>query len=283
MISLKISQNNFLTILLILILFFTNKINPHSLINFIFIINEDTVRYENKTTHKKFGDCTNDTENCFNISFNYPIILWHSQHYVKTENDTIKNFLNSIINEMMLSSIYYEKKTYNNEDDFFNDLKNEFENFTNEFPEAASQWDLNRNVKIIYNSNNIISLEYSEYYYLGGAHPNSVVLYKSFNLNNEKQILINDIFTENNFIKLNSIAENIFRKKWKLKKDDDLEKAGFWFENNKFALNNNFAITKDGLIFYYNNYEIAPYVFGPTELFIPFSEIKNLINSNSVN
>lgn len=274
MISLNNSQNSFLTILLILILFFTNKVNPYSFSNFLFI--EDTVSYENKTTDKKFGDCTNDTENCFNISFNYPIIL-------KAKNDTIKNFLNSIINEMMLSSIYYEKKTYNNEDDFFNDLKNEFENFTNEFPEAPSQWDLNRNVKIIYNSNNIISFEYSEYYYLGGAHPNSIVLYKSINLNNEKQISINDIFTDTDFTKLNSIAENIFRKKWKLKKDDDLEKAGFWFENNQFTLNDNFAITKDGLIFYYNNYEIAPYIFGPTKLFIPFSEIKILINSKTIN
>lgn len=272
MISLKNSQNNFLTILLILILFFTNKINPHSLTNFIFTSNEDTISYENKTTDKKFGDCTNDTKNCFNISFNYPVIL-------KAKNDTIKNFLNSIINEMILSSIYYEKKIYNNEDDFFIDLKNEFENFTNEFPEASGQWDLNRNVKIIYNSNNVISFEYSEYYYLGGAHPNSIVLYKSINLNNEKQISLTDLFTESNFTKLNSIAENIFRKKWKLKNDDDLEKAGFWFNNNQFALNDNFAITKDGLIFYYNNYEIAPYVFGPTELFIQINEIKNLLNS----
>jgi hypothetical protein len=36
------------------------------------------------------------------------------------------------------------------------------------------------------------------------------------------------------------------------------------------------------LVFYYNNYEITAYAFGPTELEIPYSKIKNLIGENSL-
>jgi len=47
-------------------------------------------------------------------------------------------------------------------------------------------------------------------------------------------------------------------------------------------LNENFLIRDSSLVFYYNNYEITAYSFGPTELEIPYSKIKNLINENSL-
>jgi len=35
-------------------------------------------------------------------------------------------------------------------------------------------------------------------------------------------------------------------------------------------------------VFYYNNYEITAYAFGPTELEIPYSKIRELIKENSI-
>ncbi len=64
--------------------------------------------------------------------------------------------------------------------------------------------------------------------------------------------------------------------------DADLGQAGFWFENNEFFLNDNFLITDSSLVFYYNNYEITAYAFGPTELIIPFSKIKSLVEEKSL-
>jgi hypothetical protein len=47
-------------------------------------------------------------------------------------------------------------------------------------------------------------------------------------------------------------------------------------------LNNNFAITKDGLIFFYNSYEIAPSAAGPAELELGYEEIKHLMRKDGV-
>jgi len=66
-----------------------------------------------------------------------------------------------------------------------------------------------------------------------------------------------------------------------LNPEDDLEKDGGLFEN-KIAYNDNFAVTKEGLKFYYNNYEIAPYASGPTEILITYSELNDLISKNSI-
>jgi Protein of unknown function (DUF3298) len=62
-----------------------------------------------------------------------------------------------------------------------------------------------------------------------------------------------------------------------MKFDETYKEAGFWFKDNIFTLNNNFAITDQGILFYYNNYEIASYVYGPTKIFIPYDSIENLV------
>jgi hypothetical protein len=81
---------------------------------------------------------------------------------------------------------------------------------------------------------------------------------------------------------LNNVAEKIFCKVKELKPEDNLEEAGFWFKGNKFSFNENFGIRNEGLVFYFNSYEIAPYAMGPTEIMIPYSEIKNLVKQDGL-
>ena len=73
-----------------------------------------------------------------------------------------------------------------------------------------------------------------------------------------------------------------FRRLKELTSEADLGQAGFWFENNKFYLNDNFLITDSSLVFYYNDYEITAYAFGPTELIIPYSKIATLVGDQSL-
>jgi len=58
--------------------------------------------------------------------------------------------------------------------------------------------------------------------------------------------------------------------------------AGFYFENDVFKLTANFAITKEGLKFLYNPYEIAPYALGQQEIIIPYAALGELIKPNSL-
>jgi len=81
---------------------------------------------------------------------------------------------------------------------------------------------------------------------------------------------------------LTKIGEVEFRKVKELAAEADLGESGFWFENNEFYLNDNFLITDSSLVFYYNNYEITAYAFGPTELIIPMSKIASLLDDSSL-
>jgi len=58
--------------------------------------------------------------------------------------------------------------------------------------------------------------------------------------------------------------------------------AGFYFEQDIFTLTDNFAITKEGLKFVYNPYEVAPYAFGQQEIIIPYTSLKEVIRKDGL-
>jgi hypothetical protein len=76
---------------------------------------------------------------------------------------------------------------------------------------------------------------------------------------------------------LTLLGNRVFRKTRELADTASLSESYFEFPENKFELNKNYGFTKNGIIFYYNNYEIAPYAAGPTELLIPYSDLGGLI------
>jgi len=121
-----------------------------------------------------------------------------------------------------------------------------------------------------------------EYSYTGGAHANSMVEFKNYNLSNGDEITLDEIIRPDKQTDLKKIGEAEFRKVRELSAEADLGQAGFWFEDNEFYLNDNFLITDSSLVFYYNDYEITAYAYGPTELIIPLFKIKSLVDDKSL-
>jgi hypothetical protein len=118
--------------------------------------------------------------------------------------------------------------------------------------------------------------------YLGGAHPNSYITFTVLDMKNGNKITLEDIFIAGYKPILNKVAEEEFKKLKELGAHDNLDEAGYWFDDNRFSINDNFAIGAEGLTFYYNNYEITAYAYGPTELIIPRTKISGLIKEGGI-
>lgn len=56
-----------------------------------------------------------------------------------------------------------------------------------------------------------------------------------------------------------------------------LADAGYWFEDGRFALADNSAVTRRGLRFRHDAYEIAPYSTGPTTLDLPWAVVAPML------
>lgn len=124
----------------------------------------------------------------------------------------------------------------------------------------------------------ILNMEYSFDLYGGGAHGIYYSTYFPIDIKRNKVIKLADVCSD--VQALTHRAEVLFRAQNDINPTESLENIGFWFENNKFKLNENFKITNDSMIFFYNLYEIAPYVMGTFEIEIPLNSVKDILIFN---
>ena len=99
-------------------------------------------------------------------------------------------------------------------------------------------------------------------------------------MNTGKVLLLTNIFKKGFEKKLNKIIDRKFRERNKLKSKDDLRDAGLF--DNQITFSYNFAIDREGIDFYYNIYEIAPYVYGASNIKIKWDGLKDIIPKNGL-
>ena len=213
-------------------------------------------------------------DNCAKIKIEFPQIT-------EFEISSVKEKINNSI-KLLFSMNQNADPDSINFDEEMNSFISDYEEFASEFPDAFQSWFIEKTGDVRLNRANIFSIDYMEYSYTGGAHANSYVVFKNYKLNEGVEITLDEIIPSDKQNELTKIGEEEFRKLKELTEETDLGQAGFWFENNEFYLNDNFLITDSTLVFYYNNYEITAYAFGPTELIIPFSKIKTLVTDKSL-
>ena len=148
-----------------------------------------------------------------------------------------------------------------------------------DFPDAASAagWFVDNRLRVIHQDRGLISFEFAEQTHSGGAHPNSATRYASIGIANARRLSLDDLLVDGRSDRLNEIGERRFRELHGVPPERSLLDAGFWFEEDIFALNDNFAVTAAGLLFYYNPYEVAAYAVGPTGLLIPRDDQGDLV------
>lgn len=120
----------------------------------------------------------------------------------------------------------------------------------------------------------IYSMHYEEY--TGGAHGIYATTYQNIDLETLCPIRLEDIFKEDYKEKLTDLLWNRLMTDNKVSTRKELEEIGFGSVGDLIPTEN-FRLDEKGILFYYNVYEIAPYVMGPTAIFIPYKDITALL------
>jgi len=214
-----------------------------------------------------------DSTGCAKIVLEYPVI---KAAFSGTVNDTLENYIQAALLDN------YSEPRIKTLDEMAEKFFKDYEESRKDFPDYSTSWEINNNISVIYNENSMVSFQSEFYHYTGGAHGNSGIYFSNFNSQTGEQLELAHLLIPGYENELNKTAKKIFRNIRELKSEDNFEEAGFWFEGNKFALNENFGIKTDGLVFFFNSYEIAPYAMGPTEIRIPYKEIKNLVKQDGL-
>lgn len=232
----------------------------------------DTIRIDE--THPQPSGKGNSNFSCrVSIQFTYP----------STYSDPDKlHKLQSVFIDRMFSMQYAGLSPQQAADSFKTQYVKDFqcEKFTDEDynleDETGFQYYLYLENKITYNSDNVVSFLVENESFEGGAHGAHSVFGYVIDLNTGEYI------TEDSFAGINykkNISDLIIKKiaeKREVSDPKQLEDIGY-NSIGDIVPNGNFTVDGEGITYYFNEYEIAAYFIGRTEVFIPYGELKSFI------
>ena len=160
---------------------------------------------------------------------------------------------------------------------FFKQFNNSLQNIQTDSFNTSFNWEKSIRVDVINNEKGLLCLQVDTYAKTGRRPGSKVVKYLVFDVSQNKVVHISDIIPLEQQKKLNVLLQEKIRTHYHIKAEKSLTDMGFF--QDSITATHNFYIHPGGLGFYYNVYEIAPFSNGPTDLFIPWSELVGIVRS----
>jgi hypothetical protein len=126
-------------------------------------------------------------------------------------------------------------------------------------------------------------LVYRFYYdeYTGGAHGMHAAFFLNIDLATKRPLTLDDLFTGDYKESLTDLIWNQLMADNDAKSHEELEEMGFG-STGEIVPTDNFYLDKDGITFYYNVYDIAPYAVGEIKVTVPFDMLDHLLNTTKL-
>lgn len=222
-----------------------------------------------------------------NVEVNPPRLVNANKYNSIVESENIK-----YSNEFIDVNIKLPKITTNNKitDKIMNnmiskdilELKDEIEKDAaktyKEFPENGDfrKYSFDSEFEVTYDKNNILSIVNTIYYYTGGAHGMTIKKPYVFDTNTGKIAYLKNFFDKNEDYRNIILGE--------IKKEISTHPE-MYYDNiisslNGIPIDQNFYLTNEGVVVFYDLYDIAPYVAGIREFKVPYNIFKYGFNPN---
>lgn len=259
----------------------------------ILLISLSVIACQNEKKSNEQADTAVHASAATELSYKYDSLKVFSKNIVSLEKgikDTTKAVIfYPVFNDQQVNQFITQKvlKAAGNDvharsyQELATDFVKNFDDFKAEEKTYNQSWILDSKTEVLQQKKDYLSLLHTIVTYEGGAHPNSAAVYWNYQPETHQEITLESLLKTGGLPQLYLIGEKIFRKNEGLSPTASL-KDHYFFEKDTFSLNRNFTITKEGLKFLYNPYEIKAYAYGTTELLIPFNELKDIARPNSL-
>lgn len=219
--------------------------------------------YEQKTTLPCNDACTN-------VSIIIPVAENISQPAKDSINNKIFNTVRGIV--------YFGEKPSDAKDyeGVMSTFIKSYEDLRKQFPkEKMAPWEAKINGSIGYETDNIINIKLENYTFTGGAHGYSGLRSLIFKTKTGTTLNYAEMFTDQKAVA--AMAEKKFREKYKIPAGKNINATGYFFPDDKFILPQNIFYTNEGLLLYYNPYEVASYAEQQKEITLTYEELGDLL------
>jgi hypothetical protein len=149
-------------------------------------------------------------------------------------------------------------------DDFVAD----FEAFERENPEFGLGWYFDGNVSVLVASDTLISLQVDSETFTGGAHGSFTTRFVNVDPMTGTSYLLDALLVPGYEDELAKLAEEDFLRQRMPESDSTGSEMAI-----PFKLNDNYGFRKEGIVFFFNDYELGSYAEGSTEILIPYERL----------
>lgn len=205
------------------------------------------------------GGCKGDST-CVSFEVQYPDFLGLDTAVNKSITDRVNYILNGSAGE--------PKSLQAMGEDFIKD----FEAFLKEMPGYDLGWYFRGQVKVLISSDTLISLQVDTESFTGGVHPTYTTNFVNVEPATGTVFLLDAMLRPGYQVDLNRLGEEELRNQLELGETDSLALPE---ADGKFELNENYGFRREGVVFYFNDYEVGSFAEGPIEILIPYEMLQD--------
>ncbi|MBD3167402.1 DUF3298 domain-containing protein [bacterium] len=230
--------------------------------------------------HDEQGQCGEyGLQPCVRVDMVYPYVSKGPKAGVNAVNGFTQDFLQHAFYDVLnLRGDLEESETQvETSEEFTRAFVAAYEQFRESYPESSIGYSFQFEGAVKYNSERYATLLTIYSAYTGGAHPYGERKMASFDLATGKQLDLEDIVHAPE--KLPALGEKFFRRAHGYSHDTDWAETPYFYETGGFVLSEKFGLTEEGLVFWYDPYEIAPYSEGPSRFAIPWDALQRILTS----
>lgn len=154
----------------------------------------------------------------------------------------------------------------------------DYQTVTTDMGGLGGCWELKTQADTISANPKVLTARLETYAYTGGAHPNTNSSFYMFDRETGRPLTLTDLVSDTTA--LLNVVEQTFRKQQDLLPQANLEDQGYFLRDGHFFLPANIGMSRTGMVFYYNPYEIAAYALGPIEVTVPYDQLGGIIRTD---
>lgn len=247
-------------------------------------ITENNIKFDSLQVDKIYHLLDNpENPNCnLQLNFTFPVKMAEKENLKKVQQLFVSSYFGENYADLSPQEAVarYAEDYLNAYKELETDYKAEVAK-KDETPVGAwfSYYEMSSN-DLTYNGNDLISYTVNFENYTGGAHGAHSFTNHVVNLKTGKFVTEEDIFIENYQDDLAQVLIDRIAKQNNVDNPKDLENIGFFSVEEIFP-NGNFLVDENGITYTFNEYEIAAYVVGATQVFLPYEEIQYLLKKES--
>lgn len=134
------------------------------------------------------------------------------------------------------------------------------------------------NVQLYIKNLLVYRIDYNEY--TGGAHGIYMSTFLNMDLRTLSPVRLDDLFASDYKESLTDLLWNQLMADNKVATRQELEDLGY-ATTGDLEPTENFYLSQEGITFYYNVYDIAPYVMGPIKISLPYEAMQHLLSDDN--